>query len=160
MAIAREQVEDRANIIDVNMDEGLIDGPSMMTTFLQWIAAEPDICKVPIMIDSSRFEVLEAGLKCLQGRGIVNSLSLKDGEEKFIHQAKIVSRYGASVVVMCFDEQGQADTLERKKQIAQRVYDILVKKVGFDPTAIYIDPNILAIGTGIEEHAKYRDRFS
>lgn len=155
LQVAREQVEVGANIIDINMDEGLIDGPKAMTTFLQWIGSEPDIAKIPIMLDSSRFDILEAGLKCLQGRGVVNSLSLKDGEEKFIKQARIVNSYGADVVVMCFDEEGQADNYERRIEIAQRAYDILTKQVGFNPKSIYIDPNILAIGTGIEQHANY-----
>jgi len=155
LQVAKEQLEVGANILDINMDEGLIDGPKAMTTFLQWIGSEPDIAKIPIMLDSSRFDILEAGLKCLQGRGVVNSLSLKDGEEKFIKQAKIVQRYGADVVVMCFDEAGQADNFERRIQIAKRVYNILTQKIGFSPLSIYIDPNILAIGTGIEQHANY-----
>lgn len=155
LQVAREQIEVGANVIDINMDEGLIDGPVAMSTFLQWIATEPDIAKVPIVIDSSRFEIIEAGLKCLQGRGVVNSISLKDGEKKFIDQAKIVKRYGADMVVMCFDEQGQADTLDRRIEIAKRSFDILTNKVGISPDSIYIDPNILAIGTGLDEHANY-----
>jgi 5-methyltetrahydrofolate--homocysteine methyltransferase len=155
LQVAREQLEVGANILDINMDEGLIDGPKAMTTFLQWIGSEPDIAKIPMMIDSSRFDILEAGLKCLQGRGVVNSLSMKDGVEKFIKQAHLVNSYGADVVVMCFDEQGQADNYERRIEIAKKAYDILTKEVGFNPSSIYIDPNILAIGTGIEQHANY-----
>lgn len=155
LQVAREQIEVGANIIDINMDEGLIDGPVAMTTFLQWIASEPDIAKIPIMLDSSRFEIIESGLKCLQGRGVVNSLSLKDGEKKFLEQAKIVKLYGADVVVMCFDENGQADSLQRRIEIAKRSFDLLTKNVGMNPESIYIDPNVLAIGTGIEEHSNY-----
>jgi len=155
LQVAREQLEVGANILDINMDEGLIDGPKAMTTFLQWIGSEPDIAKIPIMLDSSKFEILEAGLKCLQGRGVVNSLSLKDGEEKFIKLAHVVHSYGADVVVMCFDEQGQADNYERRIEIAKRAYDLLTQIVGFNSESIYIDPNILAIGTGIEQHANY-----
>ncbi|MET0277572.1 MAG: methionine synthase [Pseudorhodoplanes sp.] len=159
LAIAREQVENGAQIIDVNMDEGLLDSEKAMTTFLHLIAAEPDIARVPIMIDSSKFSVIEAGLKCVQGKCVVNSISMKEGEEAFIHHAKIVRRYGAAVVVMAFDEKGQADTLERKVEISKRAYDVLVDKVGFPPEDIIIDPNIFAIATGIEEHNDYGVAF-
>ncbi len=159
LAIARDQVENGAQIIDVNMDEGLLDSEKAMVTFLHLIAAEPDIARVPIMIDSSKFQVMEAGLKCVQGKCIVNSISMKEGEEAFIHHAKIVRRYGAAVVVMAFDEQGQADTIERKTAICERAYDILVNKVGFPPEDIIFDPNIFAVATGIEEHSNYGVAF-
>jgi 5-methyltetrahydrofolate--homocysteine methyltransferase len=159
LAIARDQVENGAQIIDVNMDEGLLDSEQAMVTFLHLIAAEPDIARVPIMIDSSKFQVMEAGLKCVQGKCVVNSISLKEGEEAFIHHAKIVRRYGAAVVVMAFDEQGQADNLERKTAICERAYDILVNKVGFPPEDIIFDPNIFAVATGIEEHNNYGVAF-
>src|SRR6478736_2199211 len=159
LPIAREQVENGAQVIDVNMDEGLLDSEQAMTTFLNLIAAEPDISRVPVMVDSSKFSVIEAGLKCLQGKSVVNSISLKEGEEAFIAHAKTVRRYGAAVVVMAFDEQGQADTLERKCAIAKRAYDILVGKVGFPPEDIIFDPNIFAIATGMEEHNGYGVAF-
>lgn len=159
VAVARQQVENGAQIIDVNMDEGMLDGKEAMVRFLNLIAAEPDISKVPVMIDSSKWEIIEAGLKCIQGKGIVNSISLKEGEEKFLEQAKRIRRYGAAVVVMCFDEKGQADSLERKIEIAKRSYDLLVKKIHFPPQDIIIDPNILAIATGIEEHNNYATDF-
>ncbi len=155
LAVARDQVENGAQIIDVNMDEGLLDSEKAMTTFLNLVAAEPDIARVPIMIDSSKFSVIEAGLKCVQGKAVVNSISLKEGEEAFIHHARLVRRYGAAVVVMAFDEAGQADTLARKTSIAKRAYDILVDRVGFPPQDIIIDPNIFAIATGMEEHNGY-----
>ena len=155
LAIARDQVENGAQVIDVNMDEGLLDSEQAMVTFLNLIAAEPDIARVPVMIDSSKFSVIEAGLKCVQGKAVVNSISLKEGEEAFIHHARIVRRHGAAVVVMAFDEQGQADTLERKTAISRRAYDILVDKVGFPPEDIIFDPNIFAVATGIEEHNGY-----
>ena len=155
LAIARDQVDNGAQIIDINMDEGLLDSELAMTTFLNLIAAEPDIARVPIMVDSSKFSVIEAGLKCIQGKAIVNSISLKEGEEAFIHHAEIVRRYGAAVVVMAFDEQGQADTLERKTSICARAYDILVHQVGFNPGDIIFDPNIFAVATGLEEHNGY-----
>jgi 5-methyltetrahydrofolate--homocysteine methyltransferase len=155
LAVARDQVQNGAQVIDVNMDEGLLDSVEAMKTFLNLIAAEPDIARVPVMVDSSKFKVIEAGLKCLQGKAIVNSISLKEGEEEFIRQAAIVRRYGAAVVVMAFDEQGQADTLERKCAICRRAYDILIKTVGFAPHDIIFDPNIFAIATGIEEHNGY-----
>ena len=152
LSVAREQVEGGAQIIDVNMDEGMIDGKKAMVTFLNLIASEPDIARVPIMIDSSRWEIIEAGLKCIQGKGIVNSISLKEGEEQFIHQAKLVKMYGAAVIVMAFDEDGQADTYERRIKICKRAYDILVEQVKFPPQDIIFDPNIFPVATGMEEH--------
>jgi 5-methyltetrahydrofolate--homocysteine methyltransferase len=159
LTVARQQVENGAQVIDVCMDEGMIDGVAAMTKFLNLIASEPDICKVPVMVDSSKWEVIEAGLKCLQGKGIVNSISLKEGEEKFLHQAKLVRRYGAAVVVMAFDERGQADSFERRTEVCRRAYDLLVKKVGFPPEDIIFDPNVLTVGTGMEEHANYAVDF-
>ncbi len=159
VAVARQQVENGAQVIDVCMDEGMIEGVPAMTRFLNLIASEPDICKVPIMVDSSKWEVLEAGLKCLQGKGIVNSISLKEGEEKFLTQAKLVLRYGAAVVVMAFDEKGQADSFQRRTEVCQRAYDLLVQKVGFPPQDIIFDPNVLTVGTGMEEHANYAVDF-
>ncbi len=155
LAVARQQVESGAQVIDVNMDEGMLDGKAAMVKFLNLIAAEPDISKVPVMIDSSKWEIIEAGLQCVQGKGIVNSISLKGGEEEFIRQAKLVKRYGAATVVMAFDEKGQADTLERRIEICRRAYDILVNKVKFPPQDIIFDPNILTVATGIEEHNNY-----
>ena len=155
LSIAREQVENGAQVIDVNMDEGLLDSEQAMTTFLNLIAAEPDIARVPVMVDSSKFSVIEAGLKCLQGKSVVNSISLKEGEQAFIEHARTVRRYGAAVVVMAFDEKGQADTLERKAAICKRAYDILVNRVGFPPEDIIFDPNIFAVATGMEEHNSY-----
>lgn len=153
--VARQQVEGGAQIIDVNMDEGLLDSEAAMVRFLHLLSAEPDIAKLPVMVDSSKFHVIEAGLKCLQGKSIVNSISLKEGEAEFIRQAKICRRFGAAVVVMAFDEQGQADTIERKVEICQRAYKILSEQIGFDPTDIIFDPNIFAVATGIEEHNNY-----
>jgi 5-methyltetrahydrofolate--homocysteine methyltransferase len=153
--IARQQVANGAQIIDVNMDEGMLDSEAAMTRFLHLIASEPDIARVPVMIDSSKWTVIEAGLKCIQGKGVVNSISLKEGEAAFIAQARKVRRYGAAVVVMAFDEQGQADTVERKVAICARCYDILTKRVGFPPEDIIFDPNIFAVATGIEEHNGY-----
>ena len=155
LEIARQQVESGAQMIDVNMDEGMLDSQEAMTTFLQLIAAEPDISRVPVVIDSSRWSVIEAGLKCVQGKGIVNSISLKEGEESFVQQATLVRRYGAAVIVMAFDEKGQADTAERKVEICRRAYRILTEQVGFPPEDIIFDPNIFAIATGIEEHNNY-----
>ncbi|HEY0222902.1 MAG TPA: methionine synthase, partial [Pseudolabrys sp.] len=155
LSIAREQVENGAQVIDVNMDEGLLDSEQAMVTFLNLIAAEPDIARVPVMVDSSKFSVMEAGLKCLQGKPVVNSISMKEGEAAFIEHARIVRRHGAAVVVMAFDEKGQADTFERKTAICQRAYDILVNQVGFPPEDIIFDPNIFAIATGMEEHNNY-----
>ena len=159
LAVARQQVEAGAQIIDVNMDEGLLDSEKAMTTFLNLIAAEPDIAKVPVMIDSSKWSVIEAGLKCVQGKAVVNSISLKEGEGPFLEQARKVLRYGAAVVVMAFDEQGQADTVERKVQICERAYKLLTEKVGFPPEDIIFDPNIFAVATGIEEHNGYGIAF-
>jgi len=159
LSIARQQVEGGANVIDVNVDEGLIDGPATMTRLLNLLAAEPDVARVPVMIDSSDWRVLEAGLKCVQGKPIVNSLSLKEGEEEFLHHARLVRRYGAAVVVMMFDEEGQAVTVEHKVRIARRAYHLLTEKAGFPPSDVIFDPNILAIGTGIEEHARYAVNF-
>ena len=159
LAVARDQVENGAQILDVNMDEGLLDSEKAMTTFLNLIAAEPDIARVPLMIDSSKFSVIEAGLKCAQGKAVVNSISLKEGEDAFVHHAKLVRRYGAAVVVMAFDEAGQADTFERKTKIAARAYDILVNRVGFPPQDIIFDPNIFAVATGMEEHNGYGVAF-
>jgi 5-methyltetrahydrofolate--homocysteine methyltransferase len=155
LSIARDQVENGAQVIDVNMDEGLLDSEAAMVTFLNLIAAEPDIARVPVMVDSSKFSVIEAGLKCLQGKPVVNSISMKEGEAAFIEHAKVVRRHGASVVVMAFDEKGQADTFERKTAISKRAYDILVNQVGFPPEDIIFDPNIFAIATGMEEHNNY-----
>ncbi|HUB87826.1 MAG TPA: methionine synthase, partial [Verrucomicrobiae bacterium] len=159
LAVARQQVENGAQVIDVCMDEGMIDGVAVITKFLNLIASEPDICKVPVMVDSSKWEVIEAGLKCLQGKGIVNSISLKEGEQKFLKQAKLVRRYGAAVVVMAFDERGQADSFERRIEVCKRAYDLLVQKVGFPPQDIIFDPNVLTVGTGMEEHANYAVDF-
>src|SRR5690349_9459797 len=155
LQVARDQVANGAQVIDVNMDEGLLDSEAAMRTFLNLVAAEPDIARVPIMIDSSKFSVIEAGLKCVQGKPIVNSISMKEGEEKFIHEAKIARRHGAAVVVMAFDEKGQADTFARKTEICKRAYDILVSQLDFPPEDIIFDPNIFAIATGIEEHNNY-----
>jgi 5-methyltetrahydrofolate--homocysteine methyltransferase len=157
--VARQQVEGGANVLDVNMDEGLLDSAQAMTTFLNLIASEPDIARLPIMIDSSRFSVLEAGLKCVQGKAIVNSLSLKEGEDEFRRQASIVKRHGAAVVVMAFDEQGQATSVERKVAILERAYGILTGEVGFDPEDLVFDPNILTVATGIAEHDDYAVAF-
>ena len=159
LAVARDQVENGAQIIDINMDEGLLDSEKAMVTFLNLIAAEPDIARVPVMINSSKFSVIEAGLKCAQGKAVVNSISLKEGEESFIHHAELVRRYGAAVVVMAFDEAGQADTFEKKIAVAKRAYDILVNRVGFPPQDIIFDPNIFAIATGMEEHNGYGVAF-
>ncbi|MEI6033165.1 MAG: methionine synthase [Verrucomicrobiae bacterium] len=159
LAVARQQVEAGAQMIDVNMDEGMLDGVAAMTKFLNLIASEPDISRVPLMIDSSKWEVIEAGLRCVQGKSVVNSISLKEGEEKFCAQARLVRRYGAAAVVMAFDEAGQADTLERKIQICSRAYRILVEEVGFAPEDIIFDPNVLTLATGIEEHCGYGIAF-
>ena len=155
LSVARAQVESGAQILDVNMDEGLLDSERAMTTFLNLIASEPDIARVPIMIDSSKWSVIEAGLKCVQGKAIVNSISLKEGERPFLEHAKKVLRYGAAVVVMAFDEQGQADTADRKVAICERAYKLLTEEVGFPPEDIIFDPNIFAVATGIEEHSGY-----
>ncbi len=157
--VARQQVENGAQIIDVNMDEGMLDSEQAMVTFLNLIASEPDVSRLPIMIDSSKWSVIEAGLRCVQGKAVVNSISLKEGEQSFIEQAKLVRDYGAAVIVMAFDEQGQADTVERKVAICRRSYDILTQTLGFDPADIIFDPNIFAIATGIEEHSAYGVAF-
>ncbi|SEP24961.1 methionine synthase (B12-dependent) [Salinihabitans flavidus] len=157
--VARSQVENGAQIIDVNMDEGLLDSVEAMRTFLNLIASEPDISRVPVMLDSSKFEVIEAGLKCVQGRAVVNSISLKEGEDEFLRQARIVRRYGAAVVVMAFDENGQAETAQHKFEICKRSYDLLVEKAGFEPWDIIFDPNIFAVATGIEDHNDYANAF-
>ncbi len=159
LSVARQQVEGGAQIIDVNMDEGMLDSEAAMTKFLNLIASEPDISKLPIMVDSSKWTVIEAGLKCLQGKGIVNSISLKEGEEKFKEYAHKIKQYGAATVVMAFDETGQADNLERRKEICQRSYNILVNEVGFPPQDIIFDPNILTVATGLEEHNNYAVDF-
>ncbi|MDP1636352.1 MAG: homocysteine S-methyltransferase family protein, partial [Gallionellaceae bacterium] len=159
LEIARQQVETGAQVVDINMDEAMLDGEAAMVKFLNLIASEPDISRVPLMIDSSRWSIIEAGLKCVQGKPIVNSISLKEGEESFIKHAMLVRRYGAAAVVMAFDEQGQADTYQRKTEICKRSYDILVNKVGFPPEDIIFDPNIFAIATGIEEHDNYAVDF-
>jgi 5-methyltetrahydrofolate--homocysteine methyltransferase len=159
LSVARQQVENGAQIIDVNMDEAMLDSVAAMTRFLNLIASEPDIARVPIMIDSSKWSVIEAGLKCVQGKSVVNSISMKEGEEEFLRQAKLCRRYGAAVIVMAFDESGQADTFERKIQICERAYKLLTEKVGFPPEDIIFDPNIFAIATGIEEHNNYAVDF-
>ncbi|SDL81985.1 methionine synthase (B12-dependent) [Geodermatophilus siccatus] len=155
LAVARQQVEAGAQVIDVNMDEGMIDGVEAMDRFLKLVAAEPDICRVPVMVDSSKWEVIEAGLKCVQGKSIVNSISLKAGEEEFVRHARLCRKHGAAVVVMAFDEQGQADSLQRRQEICRRAYDILVEQVGFPAEDVIFDPNVFAVATGIEEHARY-----
>ncbi len=159
LSVARHQVENGAQVLDINMDDALLDGVKAMTDFLNLLQAEPDIAKIPIMIDSSKFEIIEAGLKCVQGKCIVNSISMKEGEEKFIEQAFICQAYGAAVVVMAFDEQGQADTLQRRIDICDRAYNILTETVGFEPQDIIFDPNIFAVATGIEEHNNYAVDF-
>ena len=159
LSIARQQVEDGALIIDVNMDDGLLDARQEMTTFLNLIASEPEIARVPVMVDSSKWEVIEAGLKCLQGKSVVNSISLKEGEEKFLEHARIIKQYGAAAVVMAFDEKGQADTAARKIEVCERAYRLLVDKIDFNPQDIIFDPNVLAVATGIEEHNNYAVDF-
>src|SRR6188508_1810353 len=159
LQVARDQVENGAQIIDVNMDEGLLDSEAAMVTFLNLVAAEPDIARVPVMVDSSKFAVIEAGLKCIQGKPVVNSISLKEGVEKFIHEAQIARRHGAAVVVMAFDEVGQADTFARKTEICKRAYDLLTQKLNFPPEDIIFDPNVFAIATGLEEHNNYANDF-
>ena len=159
LAVARQQVENGAQVIDINMDEAMLDSKAAMVRFLNLIASEPDIARVPIMVDSSKWEVIEAGLRCIQGKGIVNSISMKEGEDQFRHHAKLLRRYGAAAVVMAFDEKGQADTYERKTEICQRAYRILVDEIGFPAEDIIFDPNIFAIATGIEEHNNYAVDF-
>ncbi len=159
MAVAREQVEAGANVLDVNMDEGMLDGEAAMTHFLNLISAEPEVSRVPIMVDSSKWSVIEAGLKCVQGKAIVNSISLKEGEAQFLHYARLVRRYGAAVVVMAFDETGQATEIDHKVAIAERAYHLLTEHVGMPPEDIIFDPNILTVATGIEEHNAYALNF-
>src|SRR5579862_5879356 len=159
LSVARQQVESGAQVLDVNMDDALLDGEKAMQTFLNLLQAEPDIAKIPIMIDSSKFSIIESGLKCVQGKCIVNSISMKEGEAKFIEQAIICKSYGAAVIVMAFDENGQADTQRRKVDISERAYKILTEKVGFSPEDIIFDLNIFAIATGIEEHNNYAVDF-
>ncbi|ALN58043.1 methionine synthase [Lysobacter enzymogenes] len=159
VVVARQQVESGAQVIDVNMDEGLLDSQKAMVEFLNLIAAEPDIARVPVMVDSSKWNVIEAGLQCLQGKGIVNSISMKEGEDEFLRQARLVRRYGAAVVVMAFDEVGQADTIERKVEICSRAYQLLTEEIGFPPEDIIFDPNVFAVATGIEEHNDYAVAF-
>ncbi len=159
LSVARQQVENGAQIIDVNMDEAMLDSAATMTRFMNLVASEPDISRVPAMLDSSKWEVIEAGLKCVQGKPVVNSISLKEGEAEFIRQARLARRYGAAAIVMAFDEKGQADTLQRRKEICTRAYKLLVEKVGFPPEDIIFDPNVFAVATGIEEHAKYAIDF-
>ena len=159
LSIARQQVEDGAQIIDINMDDGLLDAEKEMTTFLNLIASEPEIARVPVMIDSSKWDVIVAGLKCMQGKSIVNSISLKEGEEKFLEHARTIKRYGAAAVVMAFDEQGQADTYERRIEVCERAYRLLVNRVGFNPQDIIFDPNVLAVATGMDEHNNYAVDF-
>ena len=153
--MARQQVENGAQIIDINMDEGMLEGEEAMVRFLDLVAAEPDISRVPVMIDSSRWSIIEAGLKRVQGKAVVNSISLKEGEEEFVRQARLLKRYGAAVIVMAFDERGQADTKERKVEVCKRAYRILTEEVRFPPEDIIFDPNVFAIATGIEEHDNY-----
>ena len=155
LSVARQQVEGGAQVLDVNMDDALLDGAQAMVTFLNLLQAEPDIAKIPVMIDSSKFNIIEAGLKCVQGKCIVNSISLKEGEEKFLREALICKSFGAAVVVMAFDETGQADTLQRRVDICQRAYKFLTEKVGYPPEDIIFDPNIFPVATGIEEHNSY-----
>ena len=159
LSIARQQVEDGAQIIDINMDDGLLDAEKEMTTFLNLITSEPEIARVPVMIDSSKWDVIVAGLKCMQGKSIVNSISLKEGEEKFLEHARTIKRYGAAAVVMAFDEQGQADTYERRIEVCERAYRLLVDRVGFNPQDIIFDPNVLAVATGMDEHNNYAVDF-
>lgn len=159
LSVARQQVENGAQIIDINMDEAMLDSKAAMVRFLNLIASEPDISRVPIMLDSSKWEVIEAGLQCVQGKPVVNSISLKEGEANFIEQARKIMRYGAATIVMAFDEQGQADTFERKIEICKRSYDILTQQVGFPASDIIFDPNIFAIATGIPEHDNYAVDF-
>ncbi len=159
LSVARQQVESGAQVIDINMDEGMLDSEQAMVRFLNLVAAEPDIARVPIMIDSSKWSIIEAGLKCVQGKPIVNSISLKEGEEAFLDHARKLRRYGAAAVVMAFDERGQADTAQRKFEICERSYRLLVDRIGFPPEDIIFDPNIFAVATGIDEHNNYGVEF-
>src|SRR5947208_925879 len=155
LAVARQQVQGGANLLDVNMDEGMIDSEAAMVRFLNLIGSEPEIVRIPIVIDSSKWSVIEAGLKCLQGKAVVNSISLKNGEEDFLRQARLIRRYGAAAIIMAFDEQGQADSFQRKTEICARAYDLLTKQAGFPASDIIFDPNILTVATGLEEHWHY-----
>ena len=157
--VARDQVEGGAQVIDINMDEAMLDSEAAMVRFLNLVASEPDIARVPVMIDSSKWDIIESGLKCTQGKAIVNSISLKEGHEPFVEHAKKIRRYGAAAVVMAFDEDGQADVADRKFEICKRSYDVLVNEVGFPPEDIIFDPNIFAVATGIEEHNNYAVEF-
>ena len=157
--VASEQVRNGANIIDVNMDEAMLDSEAAMTTFLNMVATEPEIARVPIMVDSSKWSVIEAGLRCVQGKPVVNSISLKEGEEDFLAKAALARRYGAAMVVMAFDETGQADSEDRKVAICERAYRLLVEQVGVPPEDIIFDPNVFAVATGIEEHDRYAIDF-
>ena len=159
LSVARQQVENGAHIIDVNMDDGLIDGVAAMTRFLQLLAGEPDISRVPIMIDSSKWEVIEAGLKCVQGKAVVNSISMKEGEQEFLANARKVRDLGAAAVIMAFDEEGQAETADHKYEICERAYKLLTEKIDFPPEDIIFDPNIFAVATGIKEHNDYAVEF-
>src|SRR5689334_2822407 len=159
VAIARQQVGNGANIIDINLDEGMLDSEAAMTHFLNLVSSEPEIARVPVMIDSSKWSVIEAGLKCAQGKSVVNSISLKNGEDEFLRQALLVRRYGAAVIVMAFDERGQADTFERRIEIARRAYDLLTKRLNFPASDIIFDPNVLTVATGLEEHRNYAVDF-
>src|SRR6202163_4856838 len=159
LAVARQQVTGGANILDVNMDEGMIDSEAAITRFLNLIQSEPEIARIPMMIDSSKWSVIEAGLKCVQGKCVVNSISLKNGEEEFLRQARLVRRYGAAAIVMAFDEQGQADNCQRKIDICSRAYDVLTKHAGFPANDIIFDPNVLTVATGLEEHRNYAVDF-
>jgi 5-methyltetrahydrofolate--homocysteine methyltransferase len=159
VAVARQQVTNGANILDVNMDEGMIDSEATMTRFLNLIGSEPEIARIPLMIDSSKWSVIEAGLKCVQGKAVVNSISLKNGEEDFLRQAQLVRRYGAAAIVMAFDEQGQADNVARKTEICKRAYDLLITQASFSPNDIIFDPNVLTVATGLDEHRNYAVDF-
>src|ERR1700716_2615094 len=159
LAVARQQVQGGANILDVNMDEGMIDSEAAMTRFLNLIASEPEIARIPLMIDSSKWSVIEAGLKCVQGKAVVNSISLKNGEEEFLREAGLIRRYGAAVIVMAFDEQGQADNLERRIEVCRRAYDLLRQRLDFSSSDIIFDPNVLTVATGLDEHRNYAVDF-
>lgn len=159
ISVARHQVDGGAQILDINMDEGMLDGVDAMRTFLNLIAGEPDISRIPVMIDSSKWEIIEAGLKCVQGKSVVNSISLKEGKEPFVDQARKIKMYGAAVIVMAFDEDGQADTYDRRIEICKKSYDILVNEVNFPCQDIIFDPNIFPVATGIEEHNNYAVDF-
>src|SRR5216110_1670702 len=159
LAVARQQVQGGANLLDVNMDEGMIDSEAAMVRFLNLIGSEPEIVRIPIVIDSSKWSVIEAGLKCLQGKAVVNSISLKNGEEDFLRQARLIRRYGAAAIIMAFDEQGQADSFQRKTEICARAYDLVTKRAGFPASDVIFDPNILTVATGLDEHRNYAVDF-